>query len=281
MTLGQKISSKRKQSNMTQEQLADYLGVSRQAISKWESNTAYPETDKLIKISELFACSLDFLLKDSIESEETAKSIEQREIDHRQTDQNEINLDILRLGGYLRFSHIRERKSEKTMWGMPLWHIGKQAKGVIAIGINARGIIAIGLKAQGIISFGLLSIGVISLGVLSVGLLAIGMIAAGVFACGSIALGIFALGAVSVGIISVGALSIGNFSLGALALGKYIAIGDHAQGMIAIGDTKAVGSVYEHLGEYSAVDVTQIKVLLNEHVPMVFKWFKDIFVFFL
>ena len=54
MTLGDKLSKLRKENNYTQEQLANVLGVSRQSISKWESNIAYPETDKLIRISELF-----------------------------------------------------------------------------------------------------------------------------------------------------------------------------------------------------------------------------------
>ena len=56
MTLGEKISKLRKENNYTQEQLAEVLNVSRQAISKWESNITYPETDKLIRISELFCC---------------------------------------------------------------------------------------------------------------------------------------------------------------------------------------------------------------------------------
>lgn len=69
MTLGDKLSKLRKENNYTQEQLADILGVSRQAISKWESNITYPETDKLIYMSELFNCSLDYLLKNSAEFE--------------------------------------------------------------------------------------------------------------------------------------------------------------------------------------------------------------------
>lgn len=48
MTLGEKITKQRKELNYTQEQLADFLGVSRQSISKWESDIACPETDKLI-----------------------------------------------------------------------------------------------------------------------------------------------------------------------------------------------------------------------------------------
>ena len=62
MTLGDKLSKLRKENNYTQEQLADVLGVSRQAISKWESDVTYPETDKLIRICKLFHCSTDYLL---------------------------------------------------------------------------------------------------------------------------------------------------------------------------------------------------------------------------
>ena len=71
MTLGEKLSKLRKESNYTQEQLADILGVSRQSISKWESDIAYPETDKLIALGKLFECSMDYLLKEEI-SEKTS-----------------------------------------------------------------------------------------------------------------------------------------------------------------------------------------------------------------
>ncbi len=64
MTFGQKLSKLRKEKNYTQEQLADILCVSRQSVSKWESDTAYPETEKLICLSRLFDCSVDYLLKD-------------------------------------------------------------------------------------------------------------------------------------------------------------------------------------------------------------------------
>lgn len=61
MTLGEKITKQRKELNYTQEQLADILGVSRQSISKWESDIAYPETEKLIKLGKLFDCFMDYL----------------------------------------------------------------------------------------------------------------------------------------------------------------------------------------------------------------------------
>ena len=66
MTLGEKIAKQRKELNYTQEQLADILGVSRQSISKWESDIAYPETDKLIELGKLFNCSMDYLLKEEV-----------------------------------------------------------------------------------------------------------------------------------------------------------------------------------------------------------------------
>ena len=66
MTLGEKISKQRKELNYTQEQIAEILGVSRQSISKWESDIAYPETEKLIELGKLFDCSMDYLLKEEI-----------------------------------------------------------------------------------------------------------------------------------------------------------------------------------------------------------------------
>ncbi len=66
MTLGEKTSKQRKELNYTQEQLADILGVSRQSVSKWESDIAYPETDKLIELGKLFDCSMDYLLKEEV-----------------------------------------------------------------------------------------------------------------------------------------------------------------------------------------------------------------------
>ena len=72
MTFGEKISKLRKEYNYTQEQLADILNVSRQTVSKWESDIAYPEMHKLIKIGELFECSMDYLLKEEVEDKNGA-----------------------------------------------------------------------------------------------------------------------------------------------------------------------------------------------------------------
>ena len=74
MTLGEKLSKLRKEYNYTQEQLAEILGVSRQSISKWESDIAFPETEKLIELGKLFKCSMDYLLKEDITEKESAQS---------------------------------------------------------------------------------------------------------------------------------------------------------------------------------------------------------------
>ena len=73
MALAEKLYELRKKSNLSQEQLAEQLGVSRQAISKWESGQATPESDKLVAISNYFQVSLDYLMKEeSVHSETDA-----------------------------------------------------------------------------------------------------------------------------------------------------------------------------------------------------------------
>lgn len=68
MECGEKISTIRKEHNLTQEQFAELLNVSRQSVSKWELGSSYPDTEKLIRMSKLFSCSLDYLLKEEIEN---------------------------------------------------------------------------------------------------------------------------------------------------------------------------------------------------------------------
>ena len=66
MNFGENLQTLRKQKNYSQEDLADRLQVSRQAVSKWESGTGYPEIEKLISICDLFDCSMDELIKGKI-----------------------------------------------------------------------------------------------------------------------------------------------------------------------------------------------------------------------
>lgn len=62
MSMGARLAQSRRAQNLTQEQLAEKLGVTRQAVSRWESDTAYPETDKIVRMAALFGVSCDYLL---------------------------------------------------------------------------------------------------------------------------------------------------------------------------------------------------------------------------
>lgn len=63
MTFGEKLRGIRKEKGYSQEELAGLLEVSRQAVSKWESDRGIPEIDKLLQISNMFGVTLDYLLK--------------------------------------------------------------------------------------------------------------------------------------------------------------------------------------------------------------------------
>ena len=64
MTLGEKIHALRKQSGMSQEQLAERITISRQAISRWELNESVPDVDNIVQLSQIFGVSTDYLLKE-------------------------------------------------------------------------------------------------------------------------------------------------------------------------------------------------------------------------
>lgn len=70
MTTGEKISALRKKEGLTQEQLAEILNVSRQSVSRWEMDIAFPETEKLIKLGRILNCSIDFLLNNNLQEQE-------------------------------------------------------------------------------------------------------------------------------------------------------------------------------------------------------------------
>lgn len=66
MNFGENLQKLRKEKNISQEQLAEELHVSRQTIGKWENGVTYPETECLIQISEFFEVSIDILLKGTV-----------------------------------------------------------------------------------------------------------------------------------------------------------------------------------------------------------------------
>ena len=63
MNMADRIQNLRKEKNYSQEELADKIGVSRQAVSKWESEQSKPDLEKIIIMSELFGVTTDYILK--------------------------------------------------------------------------------------------------------------------------------------------------------------------------------------------------------------------------
>ena len=79
MTTGQRLAKLRKDHKYTQEELGEILEVSRQSISKWESDQAFPETQKLIELSKLYHCTVDYLLGNENSDNQTSSA------DHKAT----------------------------------------------------------------------------------------------------------------------------------------------------------------------------------------------------
>ncbi len=92
MNFSEKLLTLRRANNLTQEQLAEQLDVSRQSISKWESAQAIPELDKIVALSAIFDVTTDYLLKSSEIDELSVKT----EILEKQQQMSDIF--ILRLG---------------------------------------------------------------------------------------------------------------------------------------------------------------------------------------
>lgn len=78
MKIGQKIADGRKAKNLTQEQLAELMSVTRQSISRWESDLSYPDMDKISYLAEVLDVSCDYLLRDDVDepkSVDTSKAV--------------------------------------------------------------------------------------------------------------------------------------------------------------------------------------------------------------
>lgn len=78
-TLSENLQYYRKREEMTQEHLAERLQVSRQTISKWESGAAYPETEKLLQLCEIFSCSMDVLMRQNASKLSMEDNLKHRE----------------------------------------------------------------------------------------------------------------------------------------------------------------------------------------------------------
>ncbi len=131
MEFSEKLITLRKGSDLTQEQLAEQLNVSRQSISKWESGQVIPEVEKIVELSKVFNVTLDYLLKPSEIDELSVKTDmleqQQKQLLNREQTRTKIFKNILYLaaiylicfavffvGHYFYFS------LEWEVWGKPI-----------------------------------------------------------------------------------------------------------------------------------------------------------------
>lgn len=237
LNLGEKLQLLRNNNRLSQEELGEKLGVSRQAISKWESGQSTPDLKKLIAISQLYNITIDSLVKDEYEFDifksNEISSVDNQEEKKEDNKNAQIVININKDSIFTSHSVEYEYKSKKSVFGVPLVHVNlgkgfKKAKGIIAVGNISCGIISSGFVSLGVLSCGFLSIGGISLGLISIAIL---------LAVGAFSLGSFSIGAISIGIFSFGAVSMGKYAFGACAIASDIAIGDYARANIAIGNT--------------------------------------------
>lgn len=267
MTLGEKIYRLRTQQGLSQEIFGEKLGVSRQSVSKWETDQSVPELDKIVAISEFFGVSTDQLLKEtedvSVTSTKVADAAENSHDSGVSSSENGFFHVEYRPG---RRPHF-EYKSTKMVGNLPLVHInagiGGRAKGVIAIGTIAQGWFAIGLAAMGGFSIGIVSLGLLSLAVFSFGLLSFG----------SFSFGVISFGAIAVGIFSMGALTFGQFAFGASAHGAQVAIGDVASGKVALGYSRATGT-YTQISNRQPFNYEDACRAIDAHVSSNWLFFK-------
>ena len=116
MTFSEKLTGLRRKSGMSQEQLADRLGVTRQSVSKWEGGTAMPELVKLISLSELFGVSVDYLVKDWMEEPDNPCG-GSGEISSKQAERLEKKVD--ELTNYVK-GRVYRYDSKTRIFGLPL-----------------------------------------------------------------------------------------------------------------------------------------------------------------
>ncbi len=100
MTIGEKIAVLREAFSLSQEGLAEALGVSRQSVSKWEMGSALPGLDKVLALSALFSVSTDTLLKDALPLETSAKSREPGKYFGTDGFRGEANLTLTSMQAY-------------------------------------------------------------------------------------------------------------------------------------------------------------------------------------
>lgn len=214
MTFQERLRQLRLSRGWSQEELANQLSLSRQAVQKWESGASKPDMENLVTLSRLFGVSLDWLVTGETQAASSAPPA---------SEAPRVKMPALEF----------EYRSSITVWGLPLVHVHYSrhwpcwARGIIAVGNVATGVLAFGGIAAGLVTLGGLSLGLLALGGLTVGLL---------LSVGGVALGTLALGGVALGYLAVGGCAIGVCAIGGSAVGTSAAFGAAASAPFAVGE---------------------------------------------
>lgn len=131
MILADKIIEERKKNGWSQEELANKLGVSRQAVSKWESAGSIPDLQRILQMSELFGVTTDYLLKDEIEEEPLNEYTETNTIKVSMEEANQY-LDMKSKGSRL----VANATSLCILSPVPLIVLGTMTEDHILIGFS-------------------------------------------------------------------------------------------------------------------------------------------------
>lgn len=255
MDFAENLQMLRKQHGLSQEQLAEKLAVSRQAVSKWESGRSTPDLQKIVILSNVFGVATDCLLKGDGPNEVPPDECVSRGKSH-----------------WMRYRLRYEYKSKKKLCGLPLVHIH------FGTGFDvARGILAVGNVSVGVLSVGLLSLGALSVGLLPLGLIAFGNLAFGLLlSLGGIAVGTLAAGGIAIGIFSLGGLSLGMFSVGGIAIASHIAFGDYASAHLAIGHVaRGAVTIVSHADNWSDLSAERVRGTIHEEYPHLWRLIAD------
>lgn len=123
MNFPEKLQKLRKGRGWSQEELANRITVSRQAVSKWELGTAVPDTDNIVQLSELFGVTTDYLIKDNLDCDEDIPAVARTAANVRKAEQSRqlliagivtLVLGVIIIGVLLTLSQVIESYQKVT-----------------------------------------------------------------------------------------------------------------------------------------------------------------------
>ena len=275
MTFAQVLTRLRREKGLSQEQLADLMDISRQAVSKWEAGQSMPDLARLVALAELFGVSLDALVRPdqtgaaaahpgeagtgTVQPGSAYSSGAQTGTAHWEAVHPETVSSLETPAAAAQPDAAREPETG-PMAGSAAGMVRVEAQGktfympagsVVAItpgyeyksertlfGLPLVHInIGYGLRgAKGVFALGNYAVGVVAVGGFSAGLVGIGGLSAGLLlAFGGVALGGIALGGLAVGGIALGACAVGAYALGAAAVASKAAVGVSALAPVSAG----------------------------------------------